>query len=203
MSSPTNAAKLTLSPAEQAAIRKAMQFRDGPERRRDSRISLCDRDFQLLVRIGDGGHLMNVTARDISASGIGFYHVAYVHPDTRVQLVMKGAGTDALSAAGTVVRCQHVNGRVHEVGVLFDDRIELGVVVKGAGGSVGAGERLDIAEVYARIAQLGQQVRELADHKQELGTILQRVGALAELLIQNGGDAEAAPASTKPKPSQG
>lgn len=199
MGEPVTSAMQKLTPAERAVIRKAMQYRAGPERRRDSRTSLEERQFQLLVRIGDTGGLVSVTPRDISSSGLGFYHICYIHPDTRVHMVMKGSGPEALAVDGTVVRCKHVRGRVHEVGVFFDERIEVGVIVKGAS-SDDEVKPLEPAEVYNRIEKMSEQLKSLATQKEEFGTILQHVGELAHLLIQiSGDDEESPPPASAPK----
>ncbi len=185
MSESTKAVSLRLSAAERAAIRQAMQSHAGPEKRRDRRTQLDD-SFQLLIRVADEGPMMAVTPRDISAGGIGFYHVAYIHPGTKVFVVMKGKKHDAVQTAGTVTRCEHVNGRVHAVGVIFEQRIAVSVVVEEEE-EAASESRLEPAQVYEQVTKLSDQLKALAAEKAEMDAILTRVGELALLLVQNGG----------------
>lgn len=174
---------LKLTPAEREAIAAAMKRHSGPEQRREKRVEL-DESFQLIVRFGTG-QALGVTPRDVSASGLGFYHVAYVHPGTEVGLVMKAKGADAVSRKGTVVRCRHVKGRVHEVGVLFEERIEIGVVVGGAvEAAAPAPAPLDEQAMYAKIAEISEGVRKLATERADMDAILERIGAMATLLME-------------------
>lgn len=64
-----------------------------------------------------------VPTRELSATGVSFLHGGFVHTNTRctVQLITSH-GTWA-EVNGMVVRCRHVEGLLHEVGVLFDEAI--------------------------------------------------------------------------------
>jgi len=65
-----------------------------------------------------------VPGRNISCEGLSFLHGGFVHPGTRclVQLITSyGTWTNA---GGTVVRCQLIEGNVHEVGVRLDREID-------------------------------------------------------------------------------
>ncbi|MBL9031760.1 MAG: response regulator [Phycisphaerae bacterium] len=63
--------------------------------------------------------------RNLSSGGLGVLHSAYVHPGTTctVYLPMPNRGEHPIE--GTVVRCRHVRGAVHEVGIRFKESIKV------------------------------------------------------------------------------
>ncbi len=65
-----------------------------------------------------------VPSRDISAGGMSFLHGGFIYPGTRctLQLITKSGTWKNLEAK--VIRCDHVSGAVHEVGVEFDAAID-------------------------------------------------------------------------------
>jgi hypothetical protein len=65
-----------------------------------------------------------VACRNISAGGIAVLHSAYVHVGTTCEVNLPRAGLSSVTARGKVVRCRHVGGKVHEVGVQFQKPIE-------------------------------------------------------------------------------
>ncbi len=72
-----------------------------------------------------------VYSRNLSRGGLGFFHGAYVHPRTVCQVILprpdgKGAVIDA-----RVQWCRHVEQRIHEVGVQFDEPIEIDAFLDG------------------------------------------------------------------------
>jgi len=78
-----------------------------------------------LMQQGSAASTLKVACRNLSSKGVGLLHSAYVHPGTRcrVGLPVPGEGGETRMVAGSVVRCQHESGIVHEVGVLFDEPV--------------------------------------------------------------------------------
>jgi len=74
---------------------------------------------------GDQAVTFPVACRNISCTGISVLHSAFIHPGTPCTLVLPSACGDPVTVTGTVVRCQHLRGMVHEVGVAFDNPIDL------------------------------------------------------------------------------
>jgi CheY-like chemotaxis protein len=74
-----------------------------------------------------GGSVANylVRPRNLSRHGIGFLNGNFVHIGSRCQIHLLRLDKRAQAVSGTVVRCQHVDGLVHEIGVRFDEPIEL------------------------------------------------------------------------------
>lgn len=72
-----------------------------------------------------------VRCRNISIGGLGFLHGAYVHPGTRVVLTLISANKQGYRINGTIIRCRHLTKTVHEVGVAFDQTIDLESMLPG------------------------------------------------------------------------
>lgn len=69
--------------------------------------------------------LYTIRTFDISASGMGFLHGAYVYPDTRLELLLKHSQDGWKKISGKVVRCDYFRNMVHQIGVLFDEEHNL------------------------------------------------------------------------------
>ncbi len=64
-----------------------------------------------------------VATRNISRGGISILHAAYVHSGSSCDIILKIPGGKQQVISGKVVRCNHVEGRVHEVGIAFNQQI--------------------------------------------------------------------------------
>jgi CheY-like chemotaxis protein len=64
-----------------------------------------------------------VATRNISRNGICILHSAYIHKGTDCSVLIKTDGNDPQLVPGTVKRCNHISGRIHEVGIQFDHMI--------------------------------------------------------------------------------
>lgn len=67
-------------------------------------------------------HLM-ASPRNISRTGASFLNGSFLHPGTKVFITMRGVTGAGMNLAATVMRCQHIKGRIHEVGVQFNQPI--------------------------------------------------------------------------------
>lgn len=164
-------AKLDGSPTSAAA----------DERRVDKRINY-QRQAGLIVQMRHlGGSITNylVKARNLSTSGIGFLHGAFVYPGTRCAIALITINDKIVRAEGEVVRCRLVSKHVHEVGVRFDQPIRMRDFI--------AGRPISGAEEQggAPLPQLGGHVLYVEDsisdqellkfHLAKLGTKVQAV----------------------------
>ena len=66
---------------------------------------------------------IHVATRNISHGGICILHCAYIHNDMACEVLLNLDGQKQQSVRGRVVRCTHVGGRVHEVGIQFEEQI--------------------------------------------------------------------------------
>ena len=65
-----------------------------------------------------------VRCRNISSGGAAFLHGAYVHPNTPCTLTLLKRDRSGIRFGATIMRCQHVSGHIHDVGVQFDELLE-------------------------------------------------------------------------------
>jgi len=68
---------------------------------------------------------MTLAARNISRGGVGLLHSNFVYPKTRVTVYLTVNQEDPRPIRGTVLRCEHRGGVVHEIGVKFDEEINI------------------------------------------------------------------------------
>ncbi|RMH10506.1 MAG: response regulator [Planctomycetota bacterium] len=74
----------------------------------------------------DGGEVQLLLAcRNLSVGGMSVLHSAYLHPGTRITVVLPLATEGSKRISGRIVRCSHVRGTIHEIGVKFDQLINL------------------------------------------------------------------------------
>jgi len=66
-----------------------------------------------------------VWPRNLSASGVCFLHGGFLYDNTPVTIALTTMDGKPRTIDGRVARCRHVSGKVHEIGVLFDEAIKL------------------------------------------------------------------------------
>lgn len=107
-----------------------------------------------------GGNESRVLAKglDIATKGIGVLHGGFVYDGTRATLHVPAVDGERLTMEGTVVRCFHIKGRAHEIGIQFDQRVDLSMLLSDFT-TEEAAERTALNE----IAGLGRRLASLAD----------------------------------------
>ena len=112
----------------------------------------------------DSAPSFRVRSVDISRGGMGFLHGGYLHVGTACVLTLITRARHGYRMTGRVVRCEHVRGHVHHIGVAFDEMIDLEAMLRengqalgvvevdapaGEGGSAGAGGDDAVASSHA------------------------------------------------------
>jgi CheY-like chemotaxis protein len=64
-----------------------------------------------------------VATRNISRGGISILHAAFIHTGSTCEVTLKLPGDKAQIVPGKIMRCTHLEGRVHEIGIAFDEQI--------------------------------------------------------------------------------
>ncbi len=62
--------------------------------------------------------------RNLSRGGLACLHGGFVHSNTRCLIHLQTLQGGLHAVAGSVVRCRHIQGNVHEVGVRFDEPLD-------------------------------------------------------------------------------
>ncbi|MFN0131819.1 MAG: hypothetical protein ACKVW3_04690 [Phycisphaerales bacterium] len=65
---------------------------------------------------------------DVSRTGIGFLHAAYLHNGTKVRLRLWFEDQESIVVEGAVRRCRFLTGRAHAVGVEFTSPLPDGIL---------------------------------------------------------------------------
>lgn len=66
-----------------------------------------------------------VKPRNLSTTGFGFLYGSFLYPGSRCEVTLTTLEGLAIPVPGTIRRCVHLHGKVHEVGVAFDYAINL------------------------------------------------------------------------------
>lgn len=61
---------------------------------------------------------------DLSPSGMAFLHCSFLYPGSVISATLRTRDGEQMCVTGKVMRCEHVSGRVHEVGVKLDHAID-------------------------------------------------------------------------------
>ncbi|MEM1213692.1 MAG: PilZ domain-containing protein [Planctomycetota bacterium] len=90
------------------------------------RITYCDMVVAICEVEHPGGNKARFTirTRDLSASGVGFFHGQYLYPGSRCAVLLMAQDTGMTRLYGTVRRCNHIEGRIHMIGIAFDELID-------------------------------------------------------------------------------
>ena len=74
-----------------------------------------------------GGSPTRITmaCRNISRTGLSVLHNCYMHPGTRCTVLLPHPTRGQVPVAGSVGRCEHRSGMVHEIGIKFSEPIEV------------------------------------------------------------------------------
>ncbi|MEZ6234299.1 MAG: response regulator [Phycisphaerales bacterium] len=63
---------------------------------------------------------VKVACRNLSRGGMSLIHGSFIHTGSSVTVFLKNSEQSKVPIAGTVVRCRHVKGMVHELGIKFN-----------------------------------------------------------------------------------
>lgn len=78
----------------------------------------------VLTHPGGGEVHVRAVVKDVSKTGLGMLYGGFLHHGTRVAVRFIGEDRNALIVQGArVVRCVHVQGPVHDVGMKFDAEV--------------------------------------------------------------------------------
>ncbi len=95
-------------------------------RRLDQRLPYRQPDIAMAIE-HPGGTVSRllVCARNLSAGGMSFLHGGFLHPGSRCRIALRQTDGRGLPVDGRIVSCRHIKAPLHEVGVQFQQRIDL------------------------------------------------------------------------------
>lgn len=114
--------------AEMAAAAGMPADGGGRARRRHSRLDFHKECVLVRVKHLTGQEsVLKMASRNVSANGTSLLHNAYIHAGARCAIALPHATEQFIRVTGTVVRCTHRGGAVHEIGIKFDDECKIDV----------------------------------------------------------------------------
>jgi len=89
--------------------------------------------FGLPLRLGvllenriKGRRTCALAPRNISRNGISLFHGTFVYAGTNCVVGLRALDAQVIPARGRVIWCRLIAGRVHELGLRFDEPVEVG-----------------------------------------------------------------------------
>ena len=127
---------LRISPREESEIISELAQTGGisgaaaassKDRRKNDRVPYLNQAGLFVQMKHPGGSVVNylVRTRNLSPTGIAFLHGSFVYTGTACVLALHDKDGKMVGVDGKVVRCQHVRGHVHDIGVRFNRPLEL------------------------------------------------------------------------------
>ena len=122
---------LRLSPREAEALLDRLQTRrerlEWVHKRRHPRVFFTEIDGVPMNVTHPGGSTVSyrVLPVNLSVGGICVLHGGFVHTGSTIELTLHDIDGFAQVIAGRVARCEHFQDRVHEIGLRFDELIQL------------------------------------------------------------------------------
>lgn len=149
----------------------------GRDKRRSKRIPYRGVRGLVLQVTHPGGTTVRflVKPRNISKSGLSVLHGGFIHPGTPCATPLRNLRGQSTVIRGEVVSCRHIRGRVHEIGIRFDQMIPVQQFVFDADLDDGAGP-ISLPTLAGRVLV----VDEWADDRKLLAYDLQKLGLTVE-----------------------
>ncbi|MCK4872513.1 MAG: response regulator [Phycisphaerales bacterium] len=99
-----------------------------------------------------------VVSRDLSSTGMAFYHRGFLHAGTACELELLTLAGEMELIRSKVVRCRHIKSSIHEIGIAFDAPIDprrfMEVGIEHA--AINA-EPMEMPELTGRVLQIDDQ----------------------------------------------
>ncbi|HRJ49425.1 MAG: Hpt domain-containing protein [Phycisphaeraceae bacterium] len=79
----------------------------------------------MVAHLGGSRCTIRVACRNLSCGGISVLHSAYLHSKSRCEVALPHVDGRMVMVGGSVARCSHLTGVVHEVGIKFDQPVRI------------------------------------------------------------------------------
>ncbi|MCG3122273.1 MAG: hypothetical protein GIKADHBN_00654 [Phycisphaerales bacterium] len=75
--------------------------------------------------LGGSKASVRVACRNLSCGGVSVLHSSYLYPGSRCEVTLPHNDGTEVTVKGTLARCSHLSGIVHEVGIKFDAPVKI------------------------------------------------------------------------------
>lgn len=179
---------MRLTERERAVLIELMKKTGIAERRRHPRMViegglsfLCTMDFP-----GGSSAHFKIYPWDVSKSGLGFFHRAYLYPGTKCTFTGQTYDHQPFSVKGDVTTCSHVSGNVHTVGVKLEFEIDPEMLLGEAAASAAPTPSASPADVpkdwWSQLALHSEDLARLARERAHEEVIRKKVTSLTDLV---------------------
>lgn len=175
---------IKLSERERAVLIDQMKKSGAADKRKHPRL-VVEGGFSLLCLMefpGGSSAQFRIYPWDISKGGLAFFHRAYIYQGTKCTFTGNTIDGQPTSFKGDVVRCSHVSGTVHTVGVKLEMEIDPEVFLgeSGAAGAAPAATGEKDADWWSHIATHAKELQKLADTHASAEVIKKQIVALVQ-----------------------
>jgi hypothetical protein len=119
--------------------------------------------------------------RDLSETGIGFLHGGFVHKNTKVVAELTAPDGTSLAMHGSVTDCAYVSGRCHQVGVRFDNRVDISMFI--AAGMFAAKDSAPAATLNEETGAYWQRLRQICEELTSEARQRRDITAASKLIV--------------------
>lgn len=108
-----------------------------------------------------GHSVYSMTTRNLSATGVALWHAGFVHTGSHVVVLLQSREGEPARVPGRVVRCRHLCGSLHELGVQFHESIEPADFLPSPPpkhGMIAHDESLDVSQFNIELGQLCDEI---------------------------------------------
>ncbi len=99
--------------------------------RRSIRVRVDMPNIHVDITQPSGSHAkFSVIPRNLSAGGMSFVHGQYLHQGTRCSITLPTLDGEQIYLNANAILCRHITGVIHEIGVQFDETIDLRMFCK-------------------------------------------------------------------------
>lgn len=95
---------------------------DLPANKRKAKRERFSKRSALIFRVAHPGGTEErylIRTRNLSDTGLCFLHGSFLYPRSECVVTLQSKDRKTIEVSGTVVRCRHITGKVHEVGIKF------------------------------------------------------------------------------------
>lgn len=78
-----------------------------------------------VTHIGGSKALLRVACRNISCGGLSVLHSSFMYPGSKCEVTLTDVAGREVVLRGTLARCSHLTGIIHELGIKFDAAIRI------------------------------------------------------------------------------
>ena len=120
---------LRLSDRDKAKLLNAIEQanrQDDAQSQRRLRVNCTNNEAVLTLKHEVGTETrLSMLARNLSRWGAALVHGRYIHPNSRCELMVQSGSGQWCRMLGTVRHIRHIHGTIHELGIAFDEPIDL------------------------------------------------------------------------------